>query len=54
MHVRYMTYMSTPEHKNPCSGGHEIYNFNRIFLGHHYSLNVLTSLVDPCSGVEKK
>ena len=31
-----MTYMATPEHKNPCPRGHEIYNFIRPFLGHHY------------------
>ena len=27
MHFQYTTYMATPLHKNPCSGGHEIYNF---------------------------
>ena len=36
MHFHYMTYMATPLHKNPCPGGHEIYNFGRPFLGHHY------------------
>ena len=25
MHFHYMTYMTTPQHKNPCPGGHEIY-----------------------------
>ena len=33
-----------PQHKNPCPGGHIIYNFGRPFLGHHYyilSLSVL-------------
>ena len=24
MHFHYMTYMATPQHKNPCPGGHEI------------------------------
>ena len=24
-----------PQHKNPCPGCHEIYNFGRSFLGHH-------------------
>ena len=28
MHFHYMTYMVTPQHKNPCPGGHEIYNFD--------------------------
>ena len=23
-------------HQNPSPGGHEIYNFDRPFLGHHY------------------
>ena len=32
----YMTYMAPPQHKNPCPGGHEIYNFGRPFLGHFY------------------
>ena len=31
-----MTYMATSKHKNPCPGGHEIYNFGRPFLCHHY------------------
>ena len=53
MHFYYMTYMTTPEHKNPCSGGHEIYNFGRSFLGHHYYMYLL-SLSDLCLGVEKK
>ena len=28
--------MATPLHKNPSTGRHEIYNFGRHFLGHHY------------------
>ena len=28
--------MAMPLHKNPCPGGHEIYNFGRPFLGLHY------------------
>ena len=36
MHFYYMTYMATPQLRNPCSKGHEIYNFGRPFLGHHY------------------
>ena len=33
----YMTYMYivTLYHKNPCPGGHEMYNFGRPFLDHH-------------------
>ena len=42
--------MVTPKHKNPCPVGHEIYNFSRPFLGHHY--NIL-SLSDLCLGVKK-
>ena len=38
MHFHYMTYnyMVMPLHKNPCPGGHEIYNFGRQILGHYY------------------
>ena len=43
--------MATPLQKNPCPGGHEIYNFGRPFLGHHY---YLLGLSDLCLGVEKK
>ena len=43
--------MATPKHKNPCPGGHEIYNFGRPFLGHHY---YILGLSDQCLGVEKK
>ena len=46
-----MTYMATPSHKNPCPRGHEIYNFGRPFLGHHY---YILGLSDLCLGVEKK
>ena len=53
MHFHYMTYMymATPQHKNPCPGGHEIYNFGRPFLGHHY---YSLGLYDLRLGVEKK
>ena len=30
-----MTYMATPQHKNPWPGGHEIYNFGKPFFGYH-------------------
>ena len=33
--------MDTPQHKNPCHRGHEIYNFGITFLGHHYYTLVL-------------
>ena len=39
--IRYfcqMTYVTMPYHKNPCPGGHEIYNFGRPFLGHYHFL----------------
>ena len=42
--------MVTLYHKNPCTGGHEIYNFEGSFLGHYY--NTL-GLSGQCLGVEK-
>ena len=51
MHFYYLTYIATPQHKNPCPGGHENYNFGRPFLGHHYYILCLSDL---CLGVEKK
>ena len=42
--------MATPLHKNPCPGGHDIYNFGGPFLCHHYyTLN----LYGPCTGLEE-
>ena len=38
-------------HKNPCPGGHLIYNFGRLFLGRHYDT---LSYADQCLGFEKK
>ena len=32
----YFHYMAMPQHKNPCSRGHEIYNFGSLYLEHHY------------------
>ena len=49
-HFHYFTDMATLQHNNPCPGGHEIYNFNRPYLGHHY---YILSLFDLCLGVEK-
>ena len=43
--------MAIPLHKNPCSRGHEIYKFNRPFLGHYY---YILGQSDLCLGVEKK
>ena len=43
--------MTTHQHKNPCLGGHKIYNFGWPFLGQHY---FTLSLSDLCLGVEKK
>ena len=45
-HVIKITYnLNTPPVR------HEIYNFGRPFLAHHY---YILSLSDPCQGVEKK
>ena len=38
-------------YKNPCPGGHDIYNFGRSFLGYH---NYALGLYGLCSRVEKK
>ena len=51
MQFHYMTNMATPQHKNPCPRGQEIYNFGRHFLGHHY---YILSLSDVCLGDERK
>ena len=51
MHFHNMTYMATPEHKNPCPGGHYIKNFGRPFLGYQY---YILELSDPCPSVDKK
>ena len=40
MHVYYMTYLATPQHKNPCPRGQEIYNFSIPFIGHHDTYSV--------------
>ena len=51
LHFHYMTYMAMPLHKNPCPRGHEIYNYDRPFLSHHYYILALSHL---CLGIEKK
>ena len=51
MHFHFMTYMATPQQKNPCPGDYEIYNFGRPLLFNHYSI---LGLSDLCLGVEKK
>ena len=38
MYFHLMTYMATPERKNPCPGCHEVYNFGISFFGHYYSV----------------
>ena len=43
--------MTTSQHKNPCPGGHDIYNYGRPFLAYRY-YNL--SLSDLSLGVEKK
>ena len=45
--------MATPQHKNPCTGGHDIKKFGRPFLSHHYCI-VLLTFSDPCHSVKKK
>ena len=47
---QYDIYSHAQAHK-PLPQGHEIYNFGRTFLGHHY---YFLSLSDLCLGVEKK
>ena len=53
MYLHHMTYMETPLHKTPYPGIHDICNFGRPFLGHHYYILVL-GLTDLCLGLEKK
>ena len=45
--------MATHQHKNPCPRGHEIYNFGRPILGHHYYMYIL-NLSDPYPNEDKK
>ena len=47
LHFHYMT---LPKYKNPCPGGHKIYNYGIPYLGHHYYIFCLPGL---CLGVEK-
>ena len=42
--------MTTPNHRNPCPRGHEIFNFGRGFLAHHY---YIFSLSARCTLVKK-
>ena len=51
MQFHKLFYMITPLHKNPCPRGHDIYNFGRPFLGHHYYIHGLSDL---CLGVDKQ
>ena len=50
---QYITNMTTPLLNNPCPGRHEIYNFSRPYIGHHYYMYIL-NLCELCLGVEKK
>ena len=43
--------MTTPHLRNPCTRGHQIYNFGRPFLCHYF---YILGLSDLCLGVEKK
>ena len=47
MHVHYMT---THQHKNPCLGGDQIYNFSRLLCGNYY---YTLSFLVLCLGEEK-
>ena len=38
----------------PAPRGHEIFNFGRLFLGHHYYCIYILSLSDLCTGGKKK
>ena len=49
MHFQYVTYGHALA-QEPCPGGHEIYNFGKPLLCHHY---YKLSLTEPCLGVEK-
>ena len=49
--ILHFYYMPTPQHKNPCSGGHKIHNFVRPSLGHKQNL---LNLSDLCLRIEKK
>ena len=40
-----------PQHKNSWPGGHEMYNFGRLFFGHHYYTLSLSNLY---LGVKKR
>ena len=51
MYFHYMTYMTIPQHKDPCPGGHESNNLGRPFLGDHYYILSLSAIF---MGVEKK
>ena len=50
MQFHFMTYLTTPQHKNPYPMGHDIYNFGRPLFGHLY---YILGLSDLCLGVEK-
>ena len=43
--------MATPQHRNHCPRILEIYNFSRLFLGHHVFILILS---EQCLRVEKK
>ena len=50
MQFHLMTVVTTPEHMNLYPGGHDICNFGKPLLGHHYNLLSLTEL---CAKLEK-
>ena len=52
-HYHDLNYIAKPLHKNPYPMDHEIYNFGRPALGHHYYV-CSTGMSDPYLGVEKR
>ena len=50
-----VTFMPTPQHKKPCTWGHEIYNFCRPLFGfHNYALLLCTSLLSEPYPVQRR
>ena len=51
IHIHFHNLYGHTLAQEPLLRGHEIYNFGRPFLAHHYYILVLSDL---CPGVEKK
>ena len=50
MYFHYLTFLTTPQHRNPYPRGHEINNFGRPFLCNHHYMLLLSGLF---RGVQK-